>query len=289
MPGSPGDSLSGLSQNASSLVLVAPYIKVDALSRVLPNIKLDASLICITRWKAQDILTGTSDVECRTIVKERGGAFRIHPSLHAKYYRVDGAVLVGSANLTSAAMGWGEKSNLEILCAPGPDFDAIAFEQHLLENSREVSDSDFEYWQALANLDLEGGSAAFAQDARVRTWRPATRDPRNLIMAYRDEINNIASLDEQQAARRDINALNLPLGLTSAQVRDWALAYLLAAPFTDSVIQNRNIDSVTVARSLSSAYGIDVTEARRDLETVQNWLTFLMPDIKVGNSSNPLC
>lgn len=280
MPETPGNSLFPLCKEASRLVLAAPYIKSDALSRVLEHIHPSASLTCITRWKAQDIFTGASDIECRTIVKERRGAFRIHPSLHAKYYHVDDAVLIGSANLTNAAMGWGRKSNLEILCTPGPEFNAIAFEQLLLEHSQEVSDADFEYWEAIAQLDLKSGSAAFAQDAQVRTWRPATRDPRNLLLAYQGGTNNIASIDEQRAVGRDIDTLNLPQGLTNPEVRDWALAYLLATPFTDSVIQNRSVDSVIAARSISSVHGIDVTEARRDMETVQNWLAFLMPDIR---------
>ena len=98
-------------------------------------------------------------------------------------------------------------------------------------------------------------------------------------MAYQGGATNIASLDEQRAVGRDIDTLNLPQGLTDTEIRDWALAYLLATPFTDSVIQNRNLDSMIAARTLSSAYGIDVTEARRDMETVQNWLAFLVPDI----------
>ena len=159
MPGRPGDSLSRLYKEASHLVLAAPYIKSDALSRALENIDPSAYLICITRWKAQDILTGASDLECRTVVKERGGAFRIHPSLHAKYYRGGDAVLIGSANLTNAAMGWGKKPNLEVLCTPGPDFDTNAFEQILFEQSREVTDADFKYWQTIAQLDLKSGSA----------------------------------------------------------------------------------------------------------------------------------
>ena len=271
-----GDLLSRLCQDSERLVFVAPYIKADAFSKILDNANPSASLLCITRWKAQDILMGASDVQCRNIIKERNGIFRLHPSLHAKYYRVDDDVLVGSANLTNSALGWSPASNLEILCKPSPDFDARAFEQALLSGSQEVSDTDFEYWQTIADLDLESGNAAFAENVRVRTWRPATRDPRNLIIAYQGDIENIASLDEQKAAQRDIDALNLPAALTVDQTRDWALAYLLAAPFTDSVIQNRNVDSVIAAHSISSVYDIDVTEARRDMETVQNWLAFLI-------------
>ena len=273
-----GALLSRLCQYSERLVFVAPYIKADALSRILGNANPSASLLCITRWKAQDILMGASDVQCRNIIKERNGIFKIHPSLHAKYYRADDNVLVGSANLTNAALGWSPASNLEILCKPSPDFDTKAFEQTLLSGSQEVSDIDFEYWRAIAALDLKSGNAAFAEDVRVRTWRPATRDPRNLIIAYQGDITKIASSDEQKAAQRDIDALNLPPALTVEQIRNWALAYLLAAPFTDSVIQNRNVDSVIAARSISSVYDIDVTDARRDMETVQNWLAFLIRD-----------
>ena len=277
---SPGDLLGRLCRDSERLVFVAPYIKADALSRILANANPSASLLCITRWKAQDILLGASDIQCRNIIKERNGIFRLHPSLHAKYYWTDDGVLVGSANLTNAALGWSPASNLEILCKPSFDFDTRAFEQALLSGSQEVSDTDFEYWRAIAALDLKGGNAAFAENIRVRTWRPQTRDPRNLIMAYQGGVNNIASPDEQRAVGRDIDALNLPLELTNAEVRDWALAYLLATPFTDSVIHNRDVDAVIAARSLSIAYGIDVTAARRDMETVQNWLAFLMPDIR---------
>ena len=275
MPESPGDILSRLCQDAANLVLVAPYIKVDALARILAAIEPSASLTCITRWKAQDILIGASDVQCRTTIKEYGGTFRLHSSLHAKYYRIDDVVLVGSANLTNTALGWSTNPNLEILCTPGPDFDVGAFEQYLFKNSREVSDADFAYWQAIACVDLKGGSAAFTENMRVQTWRPATRDPKNLIMAYQGEINQIASLDEQGAAQRDIDILKLPPALTGTQIRDWALGYLLAAPFTDSVIQHRNIDPVIATQILSKTYGLDVTEARRSMEAVQNWLTFL--------------
>ncbi len=115
MSNRPGAALSRLCSGAQYLVIAAPYIKADALATVLADASPVASLICITRWNPYDIAVGASDTECRTIVTERGGSFRLHPSLHAKYYRIDDTVLIGSANLTSSAMGWSPQSNLEIL------------------------------------------------------------------------------------------------------------------------------------------------------------------------------
>ena len=45
-------------------------------------------------------------------------------SLHAKYYRCDGHVLIGSANLTESGMGLGASPNFEILALADRSFDA---------------------------------------------------------------------------------------------------------------------------------------------------------------------
>ena len=68
-------------------MVAAPYIKVEALDRLLTVISTAASITCVTRWGPNDIAVGASDLACRCIVAERGGIFRLNPSLHAKYYR----------------------------------------------------------------------------------------------------------------------------------------------------------------------------------------------------------
>ena len=95
MSSRPGSVLSRLCSGAQRLVIAAPYIKADALTRVLSDIGPAASIICVTTWNPHDLAVGASDTACRTIVTERGGSFRLHPSLHAKYYRIDDTVLIG--------------------------------------------------------------------------------------------------------------------------------------------------------------------------------------------------
>ena len=258
----------------------APYIKAEALTRVLASIDTTPSLICVTRWNPQDLAAGVSDAECRTIVKEFGGSFRLHPSLHAKYYRIDDVVLIGSANLTSAAMGWASQSNLEILCLAGDDFDASTFEQKLLQDAREVTDDEFRFWEALGRINTRIGSAGRDSHPRLATWRPTTREPRHLELSYRNREEDIASFDEQRAARRDLEALVVPPGLSPGEVRTWAAACMLAAPFTSAVIQlHHSADVQGSYRSLAETYGLSLTVARRDMETVQSWLAFFTPAV----------
>ena len=273
----PGDVLSVQCDNAQQLIVVAPYIKSDALSRILTNVDPGASLVCVTRWNVQDIAEGASDIRCHTIVREFGGSFRLHPSLHAKYYRVDDMVFIGSANLTYSAMGWSAEPNLEIFCQPGDDFDARKFQSVVIEESREISDDEFQSWQAITDFYLENDDRMTGNYPEIDTWRPGTRDPRNLILAYRGRENDIASYDERRATRQDIRALQIPANFTDNQVRDWMSICLLCTPFTNAVLQAQSTDDFIDVRSLATMYNLSHMEARRGMETVQNWLAFLDP------------
>ena len=276
---SPGDLLTRLCSNAQSLVVAAPFIKADALSRVIANVNTPATLVCITRWSPHDLAVGASDTKCRNLVADFGGSFRLHPSLHAKYYRIDDVVLIGSANLTSSAMGWSPHPNLEILCRAGDDFDARAFQQNLLNESREISDGELLRWEGVANISRRLESEVTSGLPRVDSWRPKTRDPLHLELSYKGREDEIASLDEQRAARQDLQTLQMPPSLSEEEVRTWATCCLLAAPFTNSVIRLRQTtDASESYQVLARAFGLNLTEARRDMETVQNWLAFLAPE-----------
>lgn len=275
MAGAPGDLLLSVCSSAQCLVIAAPYIKFNALSKILNGTKLAASLICITRWCPGDLIFGASDVECRELIVNNGGTFRLHPSLHAKYYRVDDRVFIGSANLTYSALGWTQGSNLEILCRPGDDFDAQDFEKRLLGESREISGVEFSRWEALTKIEDLREGVNIGIHSRLDTWRPSIRDLANLELAYRGKENEIASFDEQRAARRDLQALEIPPRLTQEAMKVWISTCLLASPFANSVRQLDGVDSPNTPGLLAVTYGLGATEARRDMETVQNWFSFL--------------
>ena len=274
----PGNLLTRLCSNAQNLLIAAPYIKAHALNRVLAEINPGASLTCITRWDPHDIAVGASDLECRSLVISSGGSFKLHPSLHAKFYRIDDVVLIGSANLTPSAMGWSPRPNLEILCRPADDFDSWAFQHELLNEAREISDDEFLHWEAVSRIATSRERAAAGGQPRLDIWRPTTRDPVHLELSYEGREDDIASTDEQRAARRDLETLLMPPALSNDEVRVWATACLLAAPFTNTVIKlSHTTDVPGSLRSLARTYGLTMTEARRDMETVQNWLAFLVP------------
>ena len=275
----PGDEFIRLCAEARLLVIAVPYIKAGALTKVLSEVSPDVSLICITRWSLHDLVLGASDIECRTIVSKFGGSFRLHPSLHAKYYRIDDVVLIGSANLTSSAMGWTRQPNLEILCRAGKDFDAGTFQKELLRDAREISDQEFLRWEVVAKAHAQSKSLLSDRQPLLDNWRPSTREPRHIELAYLGREEAIASFDEQRAAEQDIQTLLIPPGLADEQVRAWVSVHLLKAPFTNSVIQLQNMKPQDASRQLADTHNLRITDARRDMETVHNWLAFFAPEI----------
>ena len=84
----PWDLLEAYAVDSQDVFVAAPYIKQETLGRLLGLVNLDAKLICVSRWRRREIASGVSDLECREFVVERGGEFRLHQSLHAKYYQL---------------------------------------------------------------------------------------------------------------------------------------------------------------------------------------------------------
>lgn len=266
----PWDALKRLANGADCVFIVAPYIKQDALRRVLALTSEQALLTCVTRWKRADVVAGVSDVACRSLVVERGGSFLLHQRLHAKYYRFEGSALVGSANLTAAGMGYGSLPNTEILCEPGHEFDGAAFEQELLGEARVVTDLEFERWNALEQTPAVIPAVALSEEPSE--WRPMSREPGHVWLAYCGDTTGVVSSDEQVRAVRDLAALHLPPDLDRASFDAIVGAELLSsAPIADVMATGEVPDEVAWT-TLADRWGTTRREAQRFRETAWIWI-----------------
>ena len=87
-----GPSLERAAANAKrELLLVAPFIKVQAFEKVLERVDVE-SLHVVTRWKPIEILRGVIDIEVYEHVRDHGGKVSLRQDLHAKYFRADARV-----------------------------------------------------------------------------------------------------------------------------------------------------------------------------------------------------
>ncbi|MXW24725.1 MAG: hypothetical protein F4Z77_00245 [Dehalococcoidia bacterium] len=216
---------------------------------------------------------GASDVECRSLVVARGGRFLLHQRLHAKYYRLGDAVLIGSANLTAAGMGYSAPANTEILCAPSLTFDFADFERALLADAREVDDTEFMRWQAIERLPVtRRGNTELTADE----WRPLTREPINVWLVYAGRAAAVVSADERTRAWQDLDALQLPPGLDRPDFDTIVSAALLSSAAVADVLRVNGLPDEVAWTELAIRWKTTRSVAQRSRETAWNWIaTFL--------------
>ncbi len=152
--------------------------------------------------------------------------------LHAKYYRGDDTVLVGSANLTATALGWAPNSNFELLTRPFEARGVLAsFETELMRQAV-LADGDTRDMVAAAAAMIavapsqEGAPAELlAASNPGPCWVPYSRNPENLRAVYAGDHESVAA-GARADAERDLAYFDLPRGLGADGFRD-AVAVVL--------------------------------------------------------------
>ena len=67
--------------------VIAPYVKASVLERLLENV--DARIVVITSWKAEDLAHGASDVETYQVCERFGARLYVNNTIHLKVYSID--------------------------------------------------------------------------------------------------------------------------------------------------------------------------------------------------------
>ena len=270
-----GERLKAEIAKARIIVIVAPYIKSNTMQRLTSSMVEVELFVVVTRWSVEDLRVGVSDLSVRELAMEYNGKFMLHSSLHAKYYRLDNKVFVGSANVTDAAMGWENNPNLEIMCEAGIDFSGADFEKNLISEAYEVGDEEFECWRSAVQFMDRRLHEEHEGSNRLSGWWPRARDVESVILTYAGRSNDIVSMDERRSARIDLEEMNVPNGLQYVELGGWISNALLSSRLARSVLRNQDPDTMSVVRELAGEFNLNVIEARRAREAVQRWVSAL--------------
>ena len=271
----PWSTLIARCKDAKIAVIVAPFMKTGTLERVLEAIPDGASVTCVSRWTPKDIQLGVTDLACRELILARKGEFLLHDRLHAKYYRFDDQVLIGSSNLTRPGMNIGGSGNLEILCASPPEFDAVLFESQLLQEAYPVSDADFALWSRITPIPQRDQTISQHHDPSSPVgWKPTTRRPEYLWLAYERRAAEIPLAEQEEIASREISSLGIPSGLTEQQFNDWIRLSLMTSPFVKGVRANPDETTEAAWERLSQQWSISKAEAERSKSTAESWIAY---------------
>lgn len=250
------EKLTRACERAKEVVLVAPFARQSTIERLpLKNVE---SLSLFVRGAFADFSSGASDLELIQYINDMNGKVYVCQTLHAKYYRADKTILIGSANLTARGLGLaGALSNFEILCSPPDDFDADHFEREILRLSVMVTPQ----FRVVLNKNLDelkrNGLSVPSPDA-LANWMPHVANPVYLWDAYRGEENHIPVAEQRIAADMDLQTLSLPNGLSKVAFHAWLRAILLTAPATARLLA----EFVAEGGEIPSTLGSDNSEDR---------------------------
>lgn len=297
-----GSALERLCQTASDeILLVAPFIKASAFARLLKSIPQTTRLNCVTRWRPADIMSGATDLEVFQIVDTHRGTLWLRQDLHAKYFRGDDNVLIGSANLTNSALGWSSNPNLEILVNVNlkenglEEFEKTLFEAAVCvdENLYQTFLESADNWKLDAYLEdhqdiLVEETFSYEPQLRLESWIPACRSPADLFRVYQPSESEVIPTETAQSEKHDLAILQPPLGLTTDEFKGVIAVSLLAIPIFNSidrfVIKPRRFGEVR--EYLQEEFSLSHEESTRAWQTIIRWIRHFLPERYEYNKPN---
>ncbi len=281
------------------LVLVAPFVKALVLERLLDQVPGRVTVTCITRWRPEEVAVGVSDLEVFDIIVGRANStLLLWPRLHAKYFRADSRCLVGSANLTSRALGWAYPPNIELLIeVPAVHPTLVAFEQHSkfeaqpatldIREFMKIAAAELSVWQckpeesiaAPWRCDAEVATGEDLSNLEKATWLPLLRYPSDLYLVYTGYEDKLSEAS-RAAALRDLAVLDPPIGLPQDAFYSVIAALLLQLPLLaaidDYVAEPRRFGAMR--DFVASKTGQSRLQASSTWQTTMRWLIEFLPD-----------
>jgi hypothetical protein len=135
----------------NEVFIAAPYVKTGIVEKIDFPEELAVKVTFVCRWKLDDVLTGATDIGVYPLLRDQGIRVLLHPNFHAKYYRSDNRILMGSANLTSNGLMDDETTSLEALTFLLENSATVNFESKLIRESVELDDELYSEYLAILN------------------------------------------------------------------------------------------------------------------------------------------
>lgn len=284
-----GERLKSLVQNAQrNVLLCAPFIKVGVLQTILSVIAESVTVRIVTRWRPAEVRAGVSDLEVFEVANERVNTeLALLDDLHAKLYQADDRCLVGSANLTGPALGWANRSNIEILLPISCEEPEI---QRLLEQLEEAQSANFAQRQkveeeaaALPAVRFDDGEdiAAEAVEIHRLDWLPRCAAPDRLYSIYENPETTAVVENTKEDGLADLADLRIQGGLSSPAFISTVANGLVLMPGFKAIVDH-------IPEGLTDAKGISLVREMRpefsdddiamQWRIIRDWIRVFFPD-----------
>jgi len=231
----------------SLLLIVSPYVKEDALNRLLAETTSSENLKVVVRWRPEDLLAGVSDLAIYPYLKARGVSLYAHSRLHLKLYVCESNwALATSANLTRRGLGfagastWNEETG-SALSLSRQDWTQL---YRIIHDSRPVTDevyarlSDYVDKHAKVQGPMPDIDPFDLPKVFTLASLPATSSPELLEKFYFAEEDQAFSPDVTRRAFKDLAVFRIPASLSRAEFRDALQKAFLSNEFVCAFVRH---------------------------------------------------
>lgn len=245
---SQGDRIRDLfGRAANDVVIVAPFIKEEALRSLLTVVPESVAVCCVTRWRSREVAAGVSDPEIIYLLDARGNSeLYLVDNLHAKLYIAGPDCLVGSANVTRTGLGEVEKHSIELLIearVDDPVIEAVLGEIAVVQRraTEEMAKSVMEIAGSL--MEADGVVPAAATDS---VWFPRSVRAGDAYQVYSKPVRNFVKTSDR-VVLRDVARGNLQPGLPSGDFRREIRDLLKGMTIAEQVLKCQEDEMLTFA------------------------------------------
>ncbi len=263
----------------AEVIIIAPFIKVEALRSILAAIPKSSRVRCVTRWLPRDIAAGVSDPEIIDVLLERGNfSLSLVDILHAKLYIAGDKCLVGSSNVTFPGLGEaGEKSNIEVLVAVSVnDPNVTEVLNEISQAERMATRDDASMARRLADsispllvTSSDGGGV----------WFPRSRRPERAYDFYRNvPVGYLASAE--RILLGDVAMANIQPGHNEDEFKASIRTLLSRIPFVRTILTEGEDVTLTRADAQSYLAAVSAGEFSADdlWRSFVSWMSYFYSD-----------
>jgi hypothetical protein len=211
-----------LSKSKENLLIIAPFIKINALDKLISDCK--SKITIITTWKLRDMQFGSSELDLYNYCKKNNIYLYINQKIHLKAFIVDYEKCVfGSANISFPGLAITENYNYELAKEIKKlDVNTLLYFKKILKESILVNDRI--YNQFKAELD----KLKSIPDIEEINLNKLRQDPEFLISALPMSLDIeefyktysggfVGSKEKIQCALHDIALYDIPINLSKKE------------------------------------------------------------------------
>lgn len=206
------------------ILMIVPFVKVDALKTLLTGQKIREGLNVVCRWRPQDIAAGVSDLEVYTLLRAHGAHLFLNPDIHLKLYVFGKNVALNtSGNLTQRGLGYCDNANIEVgslVSLRQYDWQKI---YRIIDTSCPVDDALYARYQSFLEgqpkVEPQAVPSSLLPPARQFTLSalPALEGPLRLAAYYFGASRETFSDEDARRAMHDLVVYNVPNGLAESE------------------------------------------------------------------------